>query len=141
MVMRSSEERAEPTPLNAPLVDIPELPTRGMSLLSCCPGSRLRYSEARSAPPKAQTLTRDSHSMRLFKPPDLLNLVHQVAAVHVLHHKIQAILENKMKINSSCTRACHSAKPQAGGSFVSGTEGPFVPLQNAPGLSLYIISA
>lgn len=31
--------------------------------------------------------------MRLLKPANLLDVVHEVAPVHVLHHKVQAVLE------------------------------------------------
>lgn len=37
----------------------------------------------------------DLHSVGLLESPDLLDLVHEVTTVHVLHHKIQAILREK----------------------------------------------
>lgn len=36
-----------------------------------------------------------SHSMRLLKLPDLLDLIHQVSSVDVLHDEIQSILEDR----------------------------------------------
>lgn len=35
------------------------------------------------------------HSMRLLKLPNLLDLIHQVSSIDVLHHKIQSILEDR----------------------------------------------
>lgn len=33
--------------------------------------------------------------MRLLKLPNLLDLIHQVSSIDVLHHKIQSILEDR----------------------------------------------
>lgn len=37
------------------------------------------------------------HSMRLLKPANLLDVVHEVTAVHVFHHEVQAVLEEDSK--------------------------------------------
>lgn len=35
--------------------------------------------------------------MRLLEPAHLLDVVHEVTAVHILHHEVQAILEETAK--------------------------------------------
>lgn len=36
-----------------------------------------------------------SHSMRLLELADLLDLVHEVSSIYILHDKIQPVLEDK----------------------------------------------
>lgn len=35
------------------------------------------------------------HGVRLLEPADLLDVVHEVPAVHILHHEVQAVLEGQ----------------------------------------------
>lgn len=37
---------------------------------------------------------RDSHSMWLLELADLLDMVHKVSSVYILHHKVQPVLEH-----------------------------------------------
>lgn len=39
--------------------------------------------------------TGDLHSVGLLESPNLLDLIHEVATVDVLHHKIQAVLRER----------------------------------------------
>lgn len=49
----------------------------------------------------AGTPSEDLHGVRLLKAADLLDLVHEVPAVHVLHHEIQAVLQRAQKTISA----------------------------------------
>lgn len=41
------------------------------------------------------------HSVGLFKPPNLLDLVHQVPTVDIFHHEVQAVLQEKHPTQSA----------------------------------------
>lgn len=44
--------------------------------------------------------------MRLLKPANLLDVVHEVTTIHIFHHKVQAVLEeySKWPISTSVPR-------------------------------------
>lgn len=56
-----------------------------------------REREKSSPPPspQAQPWTGHLHSVGLLESPNLLDLIHEVATVDVLHHKIQSVLRER----------------------------------------------
>ena len=61
--------------------------------------------------------------MRLFEAAHLLNVVHEVATIHILHHKVQAVLEEEGKERS---------QPPSASQVPGGELGFMVPTSKVP---------
>jgi hypothetical protein len=75
------------------------------------------------APTQKHSTSSPLHSMGLLEPANLLDVVHEVTPIHILHHKVQAVLqtEKRAKISIPCYLRTQTESREWPGSMIKTT--------------------